>query len=701
MATLTSEFQYLGRSAKMAPKSGSYGYYILLYGKTVANAETGIHTVTIQERMACTVDSSFYNFSSSYSGTINGETVFSGTRKPSASWEYDTFTAGGYTYKKGTVIAEASLEVDASDGLVKSIPLFCTWKMTVNASVNYVPANGTTGTVSVTVDLPSIPRASTVTATDAFIGSVSTIFINKTVPSYTHTLSYIMSGQSDYTVIEEKTTKSQCAWTIPESAYESIPASRYVYITIKCETFNGNTSKGVRYAYILGTAREDLCKPEVTATAEDVNEASLFLTGDAKKIVKGISALRVLSTATAKNSASVKAVTVSVGGKTASGEDVTIEGAESASVSVVVTDTRDYSATYIIPDLSLIEYIPLTLNPTIQRESPGSDTVNIEVSGNYFNGSFGTTDNTLSVKARSRILNGEYGEDYIDLTIAVSGNSYIARGEMELSYSNIYEVEIVASDAVSTRTVVERTKKGIPIFHWGEDYFRFRVPAVIQSESPPIVEGTGTTDAAINTEIYSYAAAMNDGYFKFVYNPAVSHSLLGGDSLLVECFKIGNEDFAIWLKVSSISQLPYVKVYVANYQKTVGWIGWTSLNGVTPVSYVTNEYTSGIWTVRRWSNNVAELWGRYTATVDIKTTWVSNVMYYAPNAIPSQTFPVTFKSVPFIQVTPAGVDNAYILCTNSDGDNPSTTKTGAWQVCAPYGRNDQGIDVSFYVRGTV
>jgi len=113
------------------------------------------------------------------------------------------------------------------------------------------------------------------------------------------------------------------------------------------------------------------------------------------------------------------------------------------------------------------------------------------------------------------------------------------------------------------------------------------------------------------------------------------------------------------------------------------------------------EYDESIWRVRRWLDGSVELWGRYTATVDIKTAWVSNVMYYAPDAIPAQPFPVTFKDVPFIQVTPSSVGNAYILCTGSSGSVPSTTSTGNWQVCSPYGRNDQKIDVSFYVRGTI
>lgn len=110
------------------------------------------------------------------------------------------------------------------------------------------------------------------------------------------------------------------------------------------------------------------------------------------------------------------------------------------------------------------------------------------------------------------------------------------------------------------------------------------------------------------------------------------------------------------------------------------------------------EYDEGIWRVRRWLDGTVELWGRYTATVDITTSW-TNGIYYAADAIPAQAFPVTFSAVPHIQATAHCVDNAYMLVTGSGGKGPTTSDTGVLQVACPVKRSDVGIDISFYVCG--
>ena len=78
MATLTSSYQYLGRSSVMSSTSGSLSYYILLYGKTSANQTTGIHTVTIKEVLASTnTNATYYYYTQAHNGQINGTTAFS------------------------------------------------------------------------------------------------------------------------------------------------------------------------------------------------------------------------------------------------------------------------------------------------------------------------------------------------------------------------------------------------------------------------------------------------------------------------------------------------------------------------------------------------------------------------------------------------------------------------------------------------
>lgn len=586
MATLTSEYQYLGRSSKLTPQSGSYGYYILLYGKTVPNTTTGYHTVSTKMVLACTIDSSFYGYGTTYSGTINGTTAFSGTKKPSAAWELSTFSEGGYSYKKGTVIDEGTVSVDCSNGSAKNVLLDGTWKFTVTGTT-YTPNKDATGTVSVTATLPAIARKNTVTATDAYIGAVSTIVINKNNTANTSTLSYKIEGQSTYTEIIANTSVTQYGWTVPETVYQLIPNSKEIKIYILCETFSGSTSMGTNETYMTASVRESENLPEASVTAADVNSLTLALTGDSSKLVKGFSNLQVQTTATAKNGASIASVRVVCGSVSGSGADVTLNSVESSTVTVTITDSRGISSSISVPELTLIEYIPLTVNVTTQRTSD-SDTVSVSSNGNYFSGSFGTTTNSLTVKARVKSVGGSYG-DYTNLTTTISGNSYSATGSLTgVSYTSAYDVEVTAYDAVNTVGVssVYRINKSIPVFDWGENDFRFNVPTTIPRESPLIVTGTGTTDLAMNTEIQNYAYNAEDGYMKFIYIPSTTHSLLGSYPFLVESFKYNNDGTVrVWLR-ALINFMPQAKEFTSMYMSGL-WVSWQESK---------NPSVSTIWT---------------------------------------------------------------------------------------------------------
>ena len=168
MITLTSSYQYLGRSSGMASKSGYTTYYLLLYGKAVPNKDTGIHKVYIKFYIASTKNSTFYWYGTNYNGKINNTQVFGGSDKqPDNAWELSSFKAGDVTYNKATFIKEGSLEIDCSNGLSKDIPLSAYWKITASSD-DYTPEAGTSRTVSATVTLPAIPRATTL---DSFSGN--------------------------------------------------------------------------------------------------------------------------------------------------------------------------------------------------------------------------------------------------------------------------------------------------------------------------------------------------------------------------------------------------------------------------------------------------------------------------------------------------------------------------------------------------
>ena len=66
--TLTSEYQFVGRSNYVPSNADWYNYYILLYAKTVEDIATGRHTVYVKQRLACDNGFSFYGYDAAQYG---------------------------------------------------------------------------------------------------------------------------------------------------------------------------------------------------------------------------------------------------------------------------------------------------------------------------------------------------------------------------------------------------------------------------------------------------------------------------------------------------------------------------------------------------------------------------------------------------------------------------------------------------------
>lgn len=177
MATLTNTYQYLGRSTAMVSNNSISNYYVLLYGKTVANNTTGFHTVSLRQVLACSNVSSFYQYSTNQNGKIDGIQVFSSTNKPDRAWETTSLVAGDVTYPRWTIIGEGSTKIDCTDGKAHNIELSTYWKLNeINVNASYLPKMAPERTVAVTATLPAIPRA---TKIDSF--SCSTSYLNGTL----------------------------------------------------------------------------------------------------------------------------------------------------------------------------------------------------------------------------------------------------------------------------------------------------------------------------------------------------------------------------------------------------------------------------------------------------------------------------------------------------------------------------------------
>lgn len=437
-----------------------------------------------------------------------------------------------------------------------------TWSSAITYTTGWLSVpNKTDGTTSLairiystyrdatyTYNLPIDPAASTISATDANIESTSTITITRQSTKHTTTVSYKAAGQSSYTEIWSKKTHTTYGWTIPESLYSLIPNAKEIEIELRCQTYSGSTLIGTEYCTLTAKTSESKCRPTVSVNAVDSNTNSVSLTGSNKNIIKGFSDLTVTTTATENKSATISSVKVKCGSTTKTGTSVTFNGAESEKFTVTVKDSRGYTVNATTSGLTLIEYIKPTIVASLSRESPTSNVVNISVTGKWFNGSFGSVANTLKAEVRYKQKSESSYTEYVNMTVKTSGNTYTATISLsELLYTNSYNIRIRVTDAICkydgplAEPVIKNTEisKGIPIFDWGEEDFRFNVPIysggvkftqLYQADSGAAGLAQGDSITVKN---------LSNDYRLYCVRPTISTGV-NGAYVLIPCIKLGN-----------------------------------------------------------------------------------------------------------------------------------------------------------------
>ncbi len=312
----------------------------------------------------------------------------------------------------------------------------------INASAyvtsNYSPSSSTTCNMS------TIARKSSVSASNAEIEGTSVITINKQSPNFTHTLTYSFGSLSG--TIASNTSANSVNFAIPISFYNQISNAKSGICTITCTTYNGGTNLGSNQTTFTVSCNESKCKPTVDATIVDVNPVTTALTGDSSKLVRYKSTARITPSATAKNSASI--VSKSVEGQAVS-TYLDIVNTNKNTFTISATDSRGFTTT-ITKTVSVIEYVQLTCSADFKRESQTSNTVNLNYSGNYYNGSFGTAENTLTLNWKYREKGASEWVNGGTLTPTVEGNKYsgsIKCGD-NFEYTKNYEFIVYFADKI-------------------------------------------------------------------------------------------------------------------------------------------------------------------------------------------------------------------------------------------------------------
>lgn len=424
----------------------------------------------------------------SYTGWIQGINTVT------TFWGYamnGSITHGGTTLASGSATATRGKPVSSANPYVlatgtSNFTHNNDGTLTITLTFNYssTAPHATAGSVTTSLTLTRIPRASTITAIDCDIESATTININKTDPSFTTTIAYSFSGSTNSALtgtIVTKTPNTSYGWTVPSSFYAKIPNDKTGTCTLTATTYNGDTSVGTSTTTFKVKASEETSAPTGSMTVVDSNSTTTNLTGDSNKIVKGYSTALCTITKSARNSATITSVKINEATVGTSASTYSITNATTNVFNLAITDSRGYT-TNVPVTKTLIDYIPLTCKATFTRNTATDGKVNLTYNGNYFNSTFGSTANTLTVKYKYKEKSSSTWSDWTTITPTKSGNTYSQTVQLSqtFDYSKNFDFVLQVSDKLVEIPVEGSVTKGEPIFWWNDRAININVDTYIK-----------------------------------------------------------------------------------------------------------------------------------------------------------------------------------------------------------------------------
>lgn len=437
-----------------------------------ATQNVAANTSTISWRLVGAGTGSGYYMSGNFKVVIAGETVYQ--------------SATRIELRVGTVVATGTKVLTHNSDGTK------TFSASAEAGI-YTVAVNCRGSGNFTLN--TIPRASTVTATNGTINDWATVNISRASSAFTHTVSATFGSIT--TGIATKTNQTSISWVIPSTWYSQIPNAKSGTATVTCQTYNGDTLIGTSTTTFTASIDEEDCTPTLSPFVYDTNSETIDLTGDDTKVIRYHSNMYCEANPTAKNSASIQNTVVQCGTSAFVGNSHTFNDAESGNFTFITTDTRGLTR-QMTENLTVVNYIHLTC---VMKDSKPDTSGNFtfEVDGNCFNGSFGVASNTLTVQYRYKAGSGSYSA-WANMTVSRSGNTYSATVDITgLDYTQTYTFQARATDQLETITTDETAVKTLPVFDWSGEDFNFNVPVNFSAGATGISGGGGLAYGTCST----------------------------------------------------------------------------------------------------------------------------------------------------------------------------------------------------------
>lgn len=360
----------------------------------------------------------------------------------------------------GTVVASGTAKIAHTADGTKSFSLSCQaaiYSFAVNAK-----ASGTH-------TLPTIPRASSVSAKAVNLGAATTITITRAASSFTHTLTYKFGSASG--TIVTKTNKTSVSWTPPLDLAKQIPNTTSGTCTITCITYSGSTKVGSKTCTMKLTVPASV-KPTITSlTATRVDGSvpaawGIYVQGKSKATLK-------INGAAGSYGSTISSYSITGGGFTGTASSLTtgfLKTSGTIKFTATVKDSRGRTSDAATCSISVVAYsTPAFTKYSADRcNSAGTATDD----GTYIKGlatytyASCSSKNTVTRKTEYKVSSASA---WTNASVSFTSGMAFTFGGGKISIESSYDVRYTISDAftsvsvqdaVSTASVVMDFRKG-------------------------------------------------------------------------------------------------------------------------------------------------------------------------------------------------------------------------------------------------
>ena len=485
-------------------------------------------------------------------------------------WNPYNYSTTGW-YKLGSKSITVSHNADGT----KSIALTAEWDCGFDSS--YTPRHLS---LSETVTLTTIPRASTATTSGSTLGKTLTITIKRASSSFTHKLYYTCGSIKDQLIAENVGTSY--SWTPPVSLAQQAPNNEAVAVTITVETYNGSTYIGSKPIQ-LSLSIPSSVVPTLSVAISDPTGVY----GTYGGYVQLRSKLKVELTASGAQGSTIKAYSIKLGdiyaATSASGTTDYLPNGGTLTLTCSVTDSRGRPASKT-QNITVLAYRKPSISTIAAARCNQDGTANRM--GDYGKVTFSGAITPLSNKntAAYAVQYREVGtENWSNAGSAAAGN-YAPAGAYVVfaaDKSKRYEVRVVATDAFeSIGSAVRDLPAAYALLHHAKHLLSMGIGRLCDKANALQVGIAGYFDEDVQVD---------------------------GNLTTIGDFKCAVMQTTAATDLNAAAE----KITVLDGDGTVRYRTPAELRADLGYGdYVLEQGTRGIWTYRKWSSGICEYWGK-------------------------------------------------------------------------------------------